>query len=97
MQGRYTYSLRAENDIKNIFLGTAREWGTTQAEKYDSGLEKSLRSLADNPDLGRKCDVLKIGYQCYQYGRHIIFYRKRKNDIFIIRILHDRMDVKHHL
>ncbi len=97
MQGKYTYSLRADRDVKKIYLDTAREWGMAQADKYESGLEKTVQLLADNPDLGRKCDYIKDGYQRHEYERHIIFYRKRKSDIFIIRILHDRMDAKRHL
>ena len=97
MPGKYTYSLRAEGDVKKIYLDTAREWGMAQADKYEEGLEKSLQLLADNPGLGRKCDYIKEGYQRHEYERHIIFYRKRESDIFIIRILHDRMDAKRHL
>jgi len=97
MQGKYKYSIRAENDVKKIYLNTAQKWGTTQADKYDTGLAHSLQLLADNPDLGRQCDEIKNGYHRHEYKRHVIFYRKRKEDILIVRIIHDRMDVKKRL
>lgn len=77
MKGKYSYSIRAEHDLKKIYLDTAKEWGVAQADKYDSGLEKSLQLLAVNPDLGRKCDGIRDGYQRHEHGHHIIFYRKR--------------------
>ena len=97
MQGKYTYSVRAENDLKKIYRDTVKEWGVTQADRYDAGLENAVQLIADNPDLGRKCDEVKADYRRFGHDRHVIFYRKRAADIFIIRILHDRMDVKQRL
>lgn len=94
---KYTYSKRAARDLIEIYKKTAKVWGIAQADKYDSGLEKIIDLLADSPDLGRKVDGVKTGYQCFDYERHVIFYRKRAADIFIGRILHDRMDAKQHL
>jgi len=97
MRGKYTYSVRAEHDIKKIYLNTVQDWGISQADKYDAGLMHSLQLLADNPDLGRKCDEVRKGYHRHEYERHIIFYRKRKEDILIVRIIHDRMDIKNRI
>lgn len=93
MPGKYTYSVRAEKDVKDIYLNTAKKYGIIQADKYDSGLQQSLQLIADNPDMGRQCEYIRKGYHRHEYGRHIIFYRKRKNDIFVIRILYDRMNI----
>ncbi len=94
MPAKFTYSLSAERDVRTIYLDTAKEWGIAQADKYDAGLEQSVHLLAENPDLGRRCDEIRTGYQRHEHDRHVIFYRKRKTDALIIRILHDRMDVK---
>ena len=96
MTSRYSYSKRAERDLKNIYIDTAKEWGIAQADKYAAGLENTVTLLAKNPDMGRRCDEIKTGYQRFEHERHIIFYRKRKTDILILRILHDRMDAKRH-
>ncbi len=97
MPNKYIYSRLAVSDVSNIYQETAKKRGIAQADKYDAGLEQSLQLLADNPDLGRKCDDIRKKYHRHEYGRHIIFYRKRKHDIFIIRILYDGMDAKSHL
>lgn len=94
---RYTYSKRAERDLIDIYLTTAKEWGSAQADKYDAGLEKTVKLLTDSSTLGRNIDHIKVGCHRFEYERHIIFYRKRETDILIIRILHDRMDVERHL
>ncbi len=93
----YTYSKRAEKDLIKIYKHTVKEWGLKQAGIYDQGLESTIFLLADNPALGRQSDDIKTGYRRFEYGRHIIFYRNRKSDIFILRILHDSMDAKRHL
>ena len=97
MAKKYTYSKLADQQIQKIYRDTAIEWGFDQAEKYDAGLLKAVLLLAEHPDLGRKCDEIKAGYQRYEYERHIIFYRQRENDIFIVQILHDRQDAVRHL
>jgi toxin ParE1/3/4 len=97
MPNRYIYSKGAESDVSQIYQDTAKKRGIAQADKYDAGLENSMQLLADNPDLGRKSDEIKEGYHRHEYGRHIIFYKKRKHDIFIIRILYDAMDEKRYL
>jgi len=98
MRGRkYTYSKRAERDLIKTYQGTVKEWGIAQADKYDIELENTVNLLADNPGLGRNCYEIREGLKRHEHGRHIIFYRKRKVDIFIIRIIHDSMDAKRHL
>ena len=97
MPHNYTYSKRAESDIKKIYRDTVQEWGISQADKYDAGLEKTVNLLAELPDIGRPCEEISEGYRRHEYERHVIFYRKRAADILIIRILHDRMDAQRHV
>lgn len=97
MPNNYAYSVLAEKDIRRIFFETVKRWGLDQAIKYDEGLEKTISLIAENPSIGRNRDDIKKGYRRFEYERHIIFYKQRKNDVFIIRILHDRMDVEKHI
>lgn len=97
MLNKITLSKRAFQQSRDIYWSTAEEHGYIQADKYTDGLEHTLGLLAENPSMGRSCDYIKSGYMRFEYGSHVIFYRKRKNDIFIIQIIHYRMDVKRHL
>jgi toxin ParE1/3/4 len=94
MPNRYIYSRRAVRQVKKIYLDTAKEWGLAQADKYDEGLEHTLQLLADNPSMGRECNEIRKGYHQHEYGRHIIFYRQRKSDVFITAIIYDSMNLK---
>ena len=90
---KYVYSKRAEYQLKNIYLETARKWGIEQADRYDSGLLNSIKLLAENPKLGRNCDYIRKGYRRHEYKRHIIFYRQQKNNILITNIIYDSIDL----
>jgi toxin ParE1/3/4 len=93
----YIYSKRSAQDLIKIYHDTARKWGIGQADKYDLGLEKAAELLAENPDIGRNCDYIRLHQRRFEHEKHIIFYRVRKDGIFIIRVLHQSMDVQKHL
>jgi toxin ParE1/3/4 len=97
MSSSYILSKKADQDVKEIFKHSYTEFGESQAYKYLDGLEASFEMLVENPLLGRNCDWLREGYHRHEYASHVIFYKPRKKDIFISRILHKRMDAKKHL
>jgi len=61
--------------------------------------------LAQNPNkwrrqekqLGKEYPHAEMSYQKLHVKRHLIFYRIENKTCIIIRILHDRMDIKQHL
>ena len=93
------FSLRpkAIADLEEIWRYTVDTWGEAQAERYVRLINESFRQIADNPSLGRSCDVICEGYRKRSVGRHVIFYRTIDGDVEVVRILHDRMDVDRHL
>ncbi|MBT7215104.1 MAG: type II toxin-antitoxin system RelE/ParE family toxin [Verrucomicrobia bacterium] len=93
------FSLRpkAIADLEAIWRYTVDTWGDAQAERYVRLINESFRQIADNPSLGRSCDVIREGYRKRSVGRHVIFYRTIDGDVVVVRILHDRMDVDRHL
>lgn len=93
----YTYSNLAEQDLIDIYLYSARTWGQKQADSYDAGLKHTIDMLVDSPNIGRDCDDIKVGYRRFEHKHHIIFYRQRKTDILIVRILHEAMDIRSRL
>ena len=94
---KYTYSKRAERDLIQIYKDTAKEWGVLQADEYNRKLQKTITLLADHPNAGQRCDEIKTGCRRFQCEKHLFLYRKRKADIFVIRILHTRMDYQRHV
>ena len=92
----YKLSNLAAEDFASIFEYTLINFGGRQADEYTSDLENVLNILSTSKVIGR--DFPKIGDGVYRHDhqRHAIFYRQRKKDIFVIRILHQQMDPMRH-
>ena len=97
MLNKYTLSKKSQKAIDRILEYTYRQFGEKQAINYKSELENCLQLLVDNPEIGRPCNQIREGYQRHEHQSHIIFYRQRKNDIFISAIIHKSRDLKRHL
>ena len=88
---KFRLSRRAESDLLNIGAYTLRTLGKAQATRYLNELEACCRSLAANPALGRRCTEIRRGLRRFEIGRHVLFYRKERSGILILRILHQSM------
>ena len=75
---------------------TQKTWGREQRNRYLSNLDASFHLLAQDPQRGQACDDIRPGYRKYHVGRHLIFYHESLAGLEIIRILHERMDIKAH-
>ena len=93
MANRFTLSKKAVLDIKAITLKSLADFGFPQTDKYVKGMKTTLQSLADERIVGKEFTNIESGrvYFHYRYVSHTIFYRRRKNDILIVRVLHKRM------
>jgi toxin ParE1/3/4 len=89
--GGVSFSIRAKEDLLGIGDYTVRTWSEAQAVRYLGSLEECVEMLARNPALGRKCDWIRSGLLLFEKERHVIFYRKKRNGILIVRILHQSM------
>ena len=85
------FSRSAKADLLTIGAYTLETWGAAQAERYLDGLEQCAKVLAANPLLGRQCMWIRPGLRRFEKGRHILFYRRVEDGIFISRILHQSM------
>jgi toxin ParE1/3/4 len=93
----YVLSPRARTDLEGIWDYTAERWGVDQAEDYIRLLQRAIETVADDPRKGRPCDEVRRGYRKYTAGSHVLLYRSVKAGIYIVRILHGRMDFERHL
>lgn len=100
MPNRYTRSKKTKDDIKQITHRSMLDFGEKQTRKYMSGLQDAFQLLADTPETGSLLDRPGLAGKRYRYHRyvsHVIFYKQRQNDIFIVRVLHTRMLPENHL
>jgi toxin ParE1/3/4 len=88
---QFRFSRLAEADLLSIAAYTVRVWGEDQAVHYLSDLEGCCSTLAQNPELGRRCEEIRPGLRRMQCGRHVIFHRPIPEGIAVSRILHQRM------
>jgi toxin ParE1/3/4 len=72
-------------------------WDEDQAERYLRLLNVGFIDLTIQPDLGRSCDAIRLGYRVFRVGSHVIFYRVLNQRIEIVRVLHQSMDFERHL
>lgn len=95
---KYVLSRKAISDLTEIWQYTRVTWSEAKADKYYELLTGAFLSVAAHPDLGKRYEEVKPGLFGLRVGQHILFYRTTtKNTIQIIRILHIRMDLNHHL
>lgn len=94
---QYIFTDKAEVDLENIVDYTNKNWGELQANKYIDELEEISQTLAENPEIGAKRDLIYEGLRSFPYKSHIIYYTKVQQGIAIIRVLHSNMDSANHL
>lgn len=86
---------KAIDDLNDIWNYTTERWSVDKADKYYASMKLACSGIGENPDIGKKYDGIKKSLRGFKSGRHIIFYKSTPKDkIEIIRILHERMDLK---
>jgi toxin ParE1/3/4 len=85
------FSSSAKEDLLSIGAYTLRTWGERQAARYLEDLERCAKMLARNPKMGRPCDWIRPGLHRFEQGRHVVFYRREKGGILVVRVLHQSM------
>lgn len=89
---------KAIDDLNDIWDYTFEQWSEKQADKYYSSLKFACKEIGENPDLGREYTEIKRNLFGLKSGKHIIFYLMiSEEEIEVIRILHERMDLKNRL
>ncbi len=88
---------RARRDLDGIWDYTVQTWGRVQAKTYLRALNRAFKTLAKNPELGRRYDDVYEGLRVYPSGKHLIFYFATEKGIDIVSVLHERMDIPAHL
>ena len=91
----YRLKKAADADLEDICHYTANRWSVPQAKKYLKQLERSFIALGKNKKHGKPRGEISEGLLSYHEPKlkHIIFYRKERNGILVIRVLHERMDI----
>ncbi len=89
---RLAITQEAKADIKAIANYTAKTWSAGQARKYLGMIFEKIQEIAQNPDIGRRRLGIPPDIRGYKSEKHVIFYRIEGEIIYILRILHEKMD-----
>jgi len=100
----------ANADVTEILATSLERWGEAGRSRYRSLLVAAMHALAANPEhlMSKDCGELAPRLRSLHVrhvGRdhgvkapvHIIYYRKARSLIVIVRVLHERMDPSMHL
>ena len=95
----FKISQEANRDIEKIWLYTYENWSLEQADRYFNLIMDEIEYLAENPESGKDYSLIRKGYFRSRIKSHFIFYKinRKKEEIEIIRILHQRMDIEFRL
>lgn len=89
----YSLSYKAEEDIIDIFLRGADQFGLQQAEHYHTILEKTFQFLAENPLAAHLRTEISPPVRVHPVESHIIVYTADdEGRVFIIRVRHSHED-----
>ncbi|WP_067031844.1 type II toxin-antitoxin system RelE/ParE family toxin [Allomuricauda sp. CP2A] len=97
-KNKYRISKQAIDDLNDIWVYTFHKWSKEQADRYYDLIIGEIEFIVDNYLTGKSAEQIRKNYRMTNIKSHLIFYRKVKNDIVeIVRILHQRMDIKKQL
>jgi toxin ParE1/3/4 len=97
-QNKYRISQQAIKDLNDIWIYTLHKWSKKQADRYYDLILKEIQFIADNYMIGKTAEQTRKNYRITKVKSHLIFYRKVEDDIVeVVRILHQRMDIKKRL
>ncbi|HEX3673722.1 MAG TPA: type II toxin-antitoxin system RelE/ParE family toxin [Rhizomicrobium sp.] len=93
---RLVVSKGARRDLKAIARYSEKEWGTARKVRYLDAIRERFAALLRHPAPGAAREDIASGYRSVIVGRHIVFYRLADDEVVIVRVLHQRMDVRLH-
>lgn len=97
-KNKYRISQHAIEDLDKIWIYTFHKWSKEQADRYYDLIIGEIEFIADNFMTGKSAEQSRKNYRVAKVKYHLIFYRKIGNGMVeIVRILHQRMDIKNRL
>ena len=89
----YRLSIKAEEDIINIYGQGVLLFGAEQAEKYHIEMERVFEFLEHSPNAARERTEITPPVRVHPYGSHMVIYLvDNGGGVFILRVRHGRED-----
>lgn len=89
---RITRKPQARLDLLDIWTFIAED-NEVAADRTLDRIEGALRSIAENPQMGRARSELRPGVRSFPVGSYILFYRDLGDTIDVVRVLNSFRDI----
>lgn len=93
----YQLSNKAAEDLQQIASYTKAKFGDLQAKAYLTGITEIVVQLVETPALAHKITYIRQEYRRYLFQKHAIYFKETEYGIYIMRILHQQMNISLHL
>lgn len=87
----------AREDFTEIGRHTEEHWGADQARDYMLAITEALDRAAENPLAGTDYSHVREDLRKLNVRSHKVMYIADPTILHVVRILHERMDVPHHI
>lgn len=93
----YTIELSEEayDDLVNIQNYTYTQFGEKQWQKYSALIDKAFAVLQEHTFVGHSRNDIPDGYQAWLVQKHVVIYRVEKTIVYVVRVLHGRMNFRY--
>ncbi len=97
-RNKYRITQKGLEDLDKIWIYTFNKWSKEQADRYYDLIIEEIRFIADNFLIGKSIEQTRKNYRVSKVKSHLNFFKKDENNtVEIVRILHQRMDIKNRL
>ena len=87
----------AKADLQHIANYTEQQWGNVQKKHYLALINRSLSSLSELGNIGKKRHDLEVNLYSFCIKKHVVYFREAEHEYCVLRILHSYMDPESHL
>jgi toxin ParE1/3/4 len=94
---KYRISESAIKDLDGIWENTFLNWSKEQADRYHSLIMNEIEFVSENTTSGKSMEHVKEWYLVVYVKSHMIFFKRNKGIVEIIRFLYQNMDIESNL
>jgi toxin ParE1/3/4 len=84
---RIVRTFPARDDLRQIWVYVAQH-NLVAADRFIDEIERTLRLLAGNPQMGQAIEQFRAGLRQFTVGNYVLFYEPIEGGVRLVRVLH---------
>ncbi|WP_434872481.1 type II toxin-antitoxin system RelE/ParE family toxin [Bradyrhizobium oligotrophicum] len=92
--GSYRLTIRARDQLAQIYEYTELQFGAYQAEAYASGLIRTFELLSDFPAIGQSAEDFRRGLRRFRFQAHVVYYTISVDVVEIRGVVHHACQIR---